>query len=209
MLTPDETKVAATRMMAAAQAHQRASVYCLDKPDAKPPNIDWLFFSVVSFELILLSVEQSLRLLLSLHFGTAQDRVDHNLDVLYKIVRNKSRVKEGLRDSIICQMNALGKTEGVAAFSEKELLRCLNKHDSSYSNFRYFQLDRQGILNPKLEQSARDVQIMHCFALALIYINFQEMSKQGIQIIQSMSPVPQSEVTGELKELANRLTLKP
>ena len=150
VLTPDETKAAATRMMAAAQAHQRASVYCLDKPDAKPPNIDSVFFLTVSFELILLSVEQSLRLLLLLQFGDILDRVDHNLKVLYKRVRNGSQQKEGLRDSIICQMNALGKTKGVAAFAENELLRCLNKHDSSYSSFRYFQLDRQGEGKPPM-----------------------------------------------------------
>ena len=204
-LNPDETKQAATRMMAAAQAHQRASVYCFDKPDAKPPNIDALFFPTVSFELILLSVEQSLRLLLLLHDGTVLDRVDHNPNVLYKAVRRMNGDKEGLRDNIICQMNTLGETEGINGFSEKELRKCLNKHDSSYSNFRYLQLDRQGKVIPKWELSPRDVQIMHCLALALISINLQEMGKQGITVIRSMSPVSQSERTEELKALVDRL----
>lgn len=56
-LTTEEIKTAATRMMSGAQAHQRAAAWCLDKPDAKPPNIDCFFFGAVAFELILLSVE--------------------------------------------------------------------------------------------------------------------------------------------------------
>ena len=73
-------------MMAAAQAHQRASGWCMDKPDAKPPNIDSFLFGAVSFELILLSVEQSLRLLLVLHFGIIRDDTNHNPHVLYGTV---------------------------------------------------------------------------------------------------------------------------
>ena len=108
MLTLDETRVAASRMMAAAQARQRASAHCLHKADAKPPNIDAFFFPIVSFELILLSVEQSLRLLLLLQKGKVLDLVDHNPAVLYKTVRKESGGKEGLRDNIISQMNAFG-----------------------------------------------------------------------------------------------------
>ena len=69
-LSREETEIAARQMMYAAQAHQRTSVYCKDNPDAKPPNIDFLYYMVVSFELVLLSVEQSLRLLLLLHYSS-------------------------------------------------------------------------------------------------------------------------------------------
>ena len=198
VLTPDEIQQAATRRMAAAQAHQRASAYCFDKPDAKPPNIDFVFFRTVSFELILFSVEQSLRLLLLLHYGIV--RADHNPAALYNVVRNKSGGKEGLRDNIILQMNALGETEGLAACSEKELIGQLNKHKSSYDNFRYFQLDKQDQISGDMEALSRDVQIMHCLALTLIGMNMQEMSKQGMKIYSSMSRVPQSEISEELKK---------
>ena len=193
--------------MAAAQAHQRASVYCFDKPDAKPPNIDALFFPIVSFELILLSVEQSLRLFLLLNFGDVLDRVDHNLAVLYRNVRRKSGEREDLRQRIAGLMNQLGESIGIDAVAEKELVRCLDKHNSSYSNFRYFQLNRQGKLNPDWELSARDVQIMHCLALALIAINVEEMTKREMDIIHTMSAVPQAKMTAELKALVDRLSL--
>ena len=81
------------------------------------------------------------------------------------------------------------------------MLKCLNKHDSSYSNFRYFQLDRLGKLNTQWEVSARDVQIMHFLALALIEINVEEMNKRGMGIIQTMSAIPQSKMTEDQKAL--------
>ena len=146
-LTPGEIAVAAARMMAAAQAHQRASVWCMEKPDAKPPNIDAFFFGAVSFEMVLLSVEQSLRLMLLLHYSIIRDDTNHNPRVLYATIRNRSGGKDGIRNDIIGTMTAIGQLKGIARFSERELLACLNKHDSSYSNFRYFQLDHEGRLN--------------------------------------------------------------
>ena len=204
-LTAEEIEVAAARMMAAAQAHQRASGWCMDKPDAKPPNIDAFFFTIVSFELVLLSVEQSLRLLLLLHYSIVRDDTNHNPRVLYGVVRNKSGDKEGIRCDITNKMNELGQTEGIAPIFEKELVACLNKHDSSYSNFRYFQLDHRAKLNNQWEFSQRDVQILHCLALALISLNMDEMRKRGIDALLSMSRVPESEMTQELKALRDRL----
>ena len=169
------------------------------------PCIDFLFFSVVSFELVLLSVEQSLRLLLLLHYSIVRDNTNHNPYVLYKDIRNKSGDKEGIRRDIINQMNLLGQTKGIDPISEKELVTCLRKHDSSYSSFRYFQLDHQGRLNKKWEFSQRDVQILHCLALALISLNMDEMGRRDIGVLQSISPVPESEMTEELKALKARL----
>ena len=204
-LIPEETAIAASRMMAAAQAHQRASAWCTENPDAKPPNIDSLFFSAVSFELVLLSVEQSLRLLLLLHYSTIRSDTNHNPRVLYAAIRNKSGGKDGIRNDIISSMTAIGQLRGITPFSERELLACLNKHDSSYSDFRYFQLDRQARLNKRWDFSPRDVQILHSLALALIALNMGEMQRRGIKAILSMSRVPQSEMTEELEALKDRL----
>ena len=87
-LTHEGVKVAAQKMMWGAQAHQRASAYCQDNPNAKAPSEDWLFFSVVSFELILHSIEQSLRLMLLIHYSTLRPR--HNIFALYNKMSNKS-----------------------------------------------------------------------------------------------------------------------
>ena len=192
-------------MMAAAQVHQRASVWCIDKPDAKPPNIDFIFFPVVSFELILLSVEQSLRLLLLLHYSIIRDDTNHNPHVLYGDIQNKSGGKEGIRHAITNKMNLLGETRSLDPISERELKACLKKHDSSYSNFRYFQLDRQAKLNKKFEISQRDVQIFHCLALALICLNMDEMKRRGIHPLQTLRQVPESEMTEQMEAAKHRI----
>ena len=198
-LSPDETEKAIEQMMYGAQAHQRASVWCADKPDAKPPNIDYFYFPVVSFELILLSVEQSLRLLLLLHYSIVRSDTNHNPRVLYGTVLRESGDNTGIRQGIISKMNALGQPKGIATFSEKELLACLKKHDSSYSNFRYFQLDPQARLNHEFEIVPRDVLVVHCLALALIHLNMDEMAKRGIGFGSSLRPVLESEMTEEIR----------
>ena len=73
-------------------------------------------------------------------------------------------IRESLCYIIVRQMNAIGETSGIEGFSDEELRKCLNKHDSSYSNFRYFQSNRQGKLKHQWKLSPRDVQIMHCVA---------------------------------------------
>lgn len=206
-LSPEETEIAMRQMMYAAQAHQRASCWCMDNP-AKPPNIDYFYYLVVSFELILLSVEQSLRLFLLLHYSIVRYDTNHNPHVLYGTVLNKSREKTGIRQDIVNKMNSLAQPEGINPFFEKELLACLRKHDSSYSNFRYFQLDPQARLNEKFEISPRDIQTIHCFALALIHLNMDDLEKRGIGIPHSLSPVPESEMTEDLRTLRSHLSLE-
>ena len=204
-LTEEEVKVACTRMMASAQAHQRTSGWCMDKPDAKPPNIDFFFFNVVSLELVLLSLEQSLRLLLLLHYSVVRDDTNHSPYVLYKALLNQSRSEEGIRSHIVKKANDLGQPEGIAPVTEKEVVSCLGKHDSSYSNFRFFQLDHHGRLNAKFEFAPRDIQIFHCLALALIHLNMEEMNRRGIGALLSMGKVTESEMTEDLKALKQRL----
>ena len=204
-LTAEEKRAAATQMMAGAQAHQRTSVWCTEKPDAKPPNIDAFLFQSVSLELLLLSIEQSLRLLLLLHYSMIPNNTNHNPRVLYVAMKRKSGGTIGIRQDIITTMDAVGQTRGIAPFSETELEACLGKHNSSYSNLRYFQVDREGRLTGDWDVVPRDIQILNCFALALIILNGDEMQKQGIGIWQSMSPTPESEMTEELKALKERL----
>ena len=200
-LSEQDEKMAVARLMAGAQAHQRASVYCLDKPDAKPPNVDWFYFSVVSFELILMSVEQSLRLLLLLHYGIVRADTSHAPNVLYKTILRESGGKSGIRRDIVVTTNAVGRTSEVPAMDEKDILACLRKHDSSYANFRHFQLNKQGGLNPDFEFKPREVQVLHCLALGLIKLNMDKIARRKLQVFSSMTAVPESEMTADIKAL--------
>ena len=203
-LTDQEMKVAADRMMASALAHGRASAWCRENPDAKLPSIDFFYFTVVSFELVLISLEQSLRLLLLLHYSIIRADTNHSPNVLYKGILNKSGSDEGNRVDIVDKANELGQNLGISSITEEELLACLRKHDSSYSNFRFFQLDHQGKLNPTLEVTPHDEQIVRCLASALIVLNMDEMRRQGIPM-GSLREVPESEMTEELQALRKQL----
>ena len=205
-LSDDEIAVAATHYMAGAQAHQRASAWCLDKPDAKPPNIDAFFFPTVSFELILLSVEQSLRLALLLHYSIIRDDTNHTPHVLYGAIRNKSKGYEGVRSTIVERLNLYGVKHNIPVIKEKDIVACLKKHNASYANFRYFQLSHQGTLNPDFGYSTRDVQIMHCLALGLTHVNMDEMRRRNIRVIESMSVVPEAKMTSELRAIKESMS---
>ena len=205
-LTSSEVEVAAQRMMAAAEAHHRASVWCREKPNTKSLNMDPLYFLVVSFELSLLSVEQSLRLVLLLHFSTVRYNTNHNPRAIYSEILHQSRGKPEIAQSIFSNMNAVAQANGLGQFSEKELQACLKKHDSSYSSLRYFQLDPYARLSPDWEITSRDRQIFSCLALALIFMNHDEMGKREIGALGAISVTPESEMTEELKALKERLT---
>lgn len=191
--TEEKTEAVATRLMATAQAHQRASCWCLEKRDAKPPNIDSVFFPAVSFELILFSVEQSLRLLLLLNFGEHRDSSNHSPHALYNDVCLKEPSGVELKKNVIKKMNELGKSKDINVISEDELLSCLKEHKTSYTDIRYFLMRRKGKQIENWISSPRDVQILHCLGLALIHVNWDAMRQRGIQILGSMQKVDDSE----------------
>ena len=202
-LTSVEIEDAARRMLLGAQAHQRASAYCHDNPAAKPPSMDALFFSTVAFELILNSIEQSLRLLLLLEHSIRKPT--HNVSALYKTIIGKSSSRDGIRGEIVRRVTELGKSIGMEALTEDEIRACLKKHDSSYSSFRYFGLDDGGRLTLRWEMKPYEVKLVNCLALALIQINCEVMRKRGIRVAASMQRVTVSDMTVDQQALMARM----
>ena len=171
----------------------------MDNPAAKPPNIDWFFFNVVSMELILMSVEQSLRLLLLLHYNVIRSDTGHAPNVLYGEILRRSGGEGGIRSDIVDTANAVGGLQRIPPIDEREIRKCLQKHRSSYTNFRCFQLNKQGWLNPDFEFKPREVQVLHCLALGLIKLNMDEIARRGYQVPPSMRVIPESDMTDELR----------
>ena len=91
------------------------------------------------------------------------------------------------------------------AITESDIQQCLRKHDSSYSSFRYFGLDENGRSTMKWEMKAYEIRLIHCLALALIKVNYDEMRKRNIGIYSSFTRVPESEITEELQQLMGRM----
>ena len=182
-LTAEEKKTA-VNLMLGALVHQCASAYCMDKqPD---PNrleiVNDLIHTAVSAELALLSIEQSLKLLLFLRYSDVQSGNTHDLHCLYKELEDKSGDGEVIRQDIVKKMNTEGKTLDIDPVSERELETCLEKHKSLYNNIRYLGVAKLGshqAINP-FDISPREVQILQLLAVALIRLNTIEMNKRGI-----------------------------
>ena len=163
----NEKKNVAWRTMMAAEAHRIASDSCLSTSRSSSDTHNF-FLRVVSFELLLVSVEQSLRLLLLLRFSIFPKNPNHNLFDLYEKLGEKDADKEWIIKGIIAVMNA---RKNVSPTSEEELAACLKEHCSSYSNTKYFQVNRQGKLSKNFGHSTREREILHYFALVLIDVN--------------------------------------
>lgn len=199
-LSASEFRDAVRRIMAAAQAHWLASNHCTNYPDPKPSTENFFLLSV-SFELLLLSIEHSLRLLILLHHSIFLGDIGHNSHVLYKELRKRSGGKEGLRSDIINAMNLIAQGNGLDPISERELKSCLEKHDSSYSTFRYFQLNRQGKLNEGVMGFApRERDILLCLAEVLIAMNEKAMRSRGFDDSLIVSHIPLSKELAEQYE---------
>ena len=152
-----------------------------------------------------MSLEQSLRLLLLLHYGNIRDSTDHAPRVLYKAISQKSGSKEGIRAKIVCCANKIGAQNDISPMTEKDIKLCLKNHNSSYTNFRHFQLNRQGRLNPDFGFKNRELQIIHVLTLALLKMNEITMKERKIGWHSSMTKIPESEMTDELRALWKRL----
>ena len=163
----NEKKDVAWRTMMAAEAHRIASDSCLSTSRSSSDTHNF-FLRVVSFELLLVSVEQSLRILLLLRFSIFPKNPNHNLFDLYEKLGEKDTDKEWIIKGIIAVMNA---RKNVSPTSEEELAACLKEHCSSYSNTKYFQVNRQGKLSKNFGHSTREREILHYFALVLIDVN--------------------------------------
>ena len=203
-LSSKEFEVAAQFMMAASEAHLRASVLCTNESGTTPPTANSFFLGVVSFELALLSVEQSLRLLLLLHCSTIYKPQAHDPHAIYKMLKSKTRDENGVRQDIVNLMNSTATQLNIDPFSEHEVETCLKKHRLSYSTFRYFGLTTQ-LKNRNWEITVRDRQLVPCLSEALISLNVNKMTILGIGIMRTVSQISELEMTPEQKSIRDRM----
>ena len=203
-LSTEELKTAAGFLMAAAQAHQRAAVLCKNQAST-PPDIDSLFLGVlVAFELALLSVEQSLRLLLLLHCSVIYRSQAHDPHAIYKRLKSETHNKSVIRQEIISLMNSAAQPLSIDHFSEDEVETCLKRHRLSYSNLRYFGLTTQ-LRTKNWGVAPREQQVVQCLAWALISLNGNKMEARNIGAFQSVSQIPELEMTPQQKALRDHL----
>lgn len=198
-LLPEDKEVVEMRLMAAAEAHRLTSVLCdRERRRYEPESYNDIFLRIISFQLILVSVEQSLRLLLLIFFSIFPEKPSHDLYFLYRTLLDKSADEEGIRREIIRRIKDCAQAENmsiVPEISEKELEGCIKKHRLSYANVKYFQVNRDGKLSKKWGFEGHERQILYCFAVALIKLNMYEKAKSDYKTL--LGHPPEEEVTEE------------
>ena len=158
------------RLVEAAEAHKLAATLCAS--DCRPYDYDIVSLRIVSFELTLVSVEQSLRALSLFFFPAFPRKLKHKLYPLYERLRDEGPGKEWLRTKITPRIDDCAKSEKISPISDEELEECLKKHSSSYSIIKYFRVKGKGgqlFEDPKF--SERERLVLYCFAVALIKLN--------------------------------------
>ena len=178
-LTFKERGFAAQRMMAAAQTNHRASELCAEKSTSKTPSVYAILSPAVSFSLSLLSVEQSLKLLILIRCNNVLVRCNdvlirnknvmsnHDSYELYRTINEFGRCSEGLLYDLIYRMNVPGEANNIDSISKRELEKCLKCHNSSYTHLRYFGLQKNFKSNGNnWKISERDRHIIWCLAQA-------------------------------------------
>ena len=188
-------------LMAAALAHQRTSVYWMNRLAARPLHIHWRFFNVVSLGMLLVSIEQSLRFRLLLHYDIAPVDRKGTLHDLYEAIESKSASQAGRRSDIVDKVNEKGATRGIPATTDEEVATCLRNHESAHTNLRSFRFTRDGALNPDFGVRPREVQILHCLGLGLIELNMDAAKNNPFQVPWSMSIRLNLEMPTELGDL--------
>lgn len=169
-------------MMASAHAHHHASVHCCVETNINNITTGDAFLHVVSVELALLSIEQSLRLLLLLRTHQNPSPANHNLWPLY----NNMAKEDGfinMRDHILLAMNTIKNHQNTKSFSAQELQTCLKKYNHSYSDIRYFGAKRDSHVT-RFVITTREKTVLTALSMALIAINMNEVGQHNIEPIR-------------------------
>ena len=157
----------------------------------------------LTFELVLFSIENSLRLLMLLHYSIRRPK--HEIFELFTEIECRSPQGDALRIELFGLVSSAGNLQGLTQISQEEIHNCLKKHDSSYVNFRYFGLEKNARPSLKWEVKAYERKIMHCFSSALIAVNLNKMKALDIGFSDIMQKILMSEMTNEEKKLLERL----
>ena len=201
MKSTETVRIAHTMMMAAI-AHYTTSVYCLDAPQAKASSMGKYYFHIVAFELMLLSIEHSLKLTLFLETSSFPPK--HNIVELYKQVVREANFYDNFQHKVFHGVNHHASSISLPHIEENSILRCLEKHDSSYMNFRYFGVkkDAQSVL--QWEITAKEVHILYCLSITLLEINIDRCQEHGMPIPQPNGSVHEADTGESLRELMQR-----
>ena len=178
-----EFRAVAQAMMMAAQAHHQAAELCLNSLNGRPVDHYLFYFSAVSAELLLLSIEQSLKLTLVLNevpLAKRNSKPDHDIFKLYEKLICYCKGEKDIPSEIVRITNAYASRYGFPQVREVGISKCIEKHKLSYVGIRYFGVDKSFSSVPDIEFDWDDLRLLSCLCPGLIEINIDQMKKCGI-----------------------------
>ena len=190
-LSDNERKKAAQRMMASAQAHHCASLHCtfLDKEESL---LNKFMIQAVTVELTCLSIEQSLKVYTLIH-PSGSARTGHDLHELYTSLPEKEKIQTTIL-RLVNRFAESNKFDSITEeITEEDILKCLEKHHSTYTSLRYFGLDRCYRLKEKREIAPSEILTLVSLSSALVDINKMAMEDRGIKLLDFVEKLSDEE----------------
>ncbi|MDE0077486.1 MAG: hypothetical protein OXO50_08205 [Caldilineaceae bacterium] len=182
-LSSDEYRELTQRFMASAQAHHHSAEHCSVNPCKEKVFVGDAYLHIVAFELFLLSIEQSLRLLCLLYTKERPRKSNHDIWALYKKLTRIDNNSKNIENQIVDAMNRARKTDETKPFTVKEIQTFLRKNKNAYSSTRYFWVTSKGEISPGFKVSVRAKQSIVYLSLILIVLGVMEMYRQGVEMI--------------------------
>ena len=178
-------KEAIQMMMVASVSHHQSSIFCAnqarEKKEIEKDEDFAVYFTAVAYELTLLSIEQSLKLVLALFSIPFEENTsNHKLHSLYKQIQEEG---ENLPKRIIKEVNFWAYEKKYNLISKEELETCLENNNDTYAKTRYLFVNKQGKAEdfPKNWKDRRDGEILTCLRQGLVSLNMKELNKRGIK----------------------------
>ena len=169
-------------IMTASVVHNLVALSCQNQASEKEKEGDSdfaFYFTAAAYESSLLSIEQSLKLILVFQFSVPLNELTcHDLIPLYEKIKGERG--KGLRDRIIKKMNFYAEKREYHSISKKELKDCLETHRNTYKKIRYLYVNTEGETEEFPDITESEARIIDCLRQSLVHLNMEELNDRGI-----------------------------
>ena len=200
-LAPDQVEIAQYIMASSVAHYGCATIHYSEKAvyERNLPSEDSVaYFTLVSFELNLFSIELSLKFLLFLcSNGTVSPTSSrpHDLEYLYNEIKKQKNGKATCR-KILKRTNQTLKKVKYEQVNKTALEKCLSAQATKYLDIRYFWVDKKWKSLLKTDfSSMQEWQIIRCLGYALIDLNAEILDINEIEYLSMAEEISASFTT--------------
>ena len=189
-------------LMTASRAHHQAFLACADHSGrVKQDNIDRILVRIVSLELLLLSIEQSLKLMLYWHDRVI--RTTHDILKLYERTKRAAQSRIGGWGVVIGRANQAAEENNMPQITDRDIGDLIDRYKSLYSVIRY----GMDLCGKSVNWSIvnREFNMLACFSVGLLRTNVKLLDAEGVEHSGRLRRVPDSEITPDLQRIVDDL----